>query len=179
MLNAALALECEVPSPHGDGFVTLSIERQRVKQLAEQGRRTPLFEFFYNVCGVVPPVNNVGTVHERDDPPFQDGWGGMKHTHVIFKGVKRPLNGDGLDKNVYVYVNSPRYVYKYIPHMACVAKRDEPPKNQLFVCYVVFDDETCSSGRVIYWEWVLADEQDPRRPLNYKGRYDNEVWANE
>lgn len=165
------------PRPDGNGFVALRIGRERVQQLAKLSRRTPLFELLYNVCGVVPPVNNIG-YHEQNDPPFQDGWGGLKRAHTIFRGVRRPLNGDGIDGTVYVYVVSPLYTYRQVSHMACPAKRFPAPAGTVFTAYVVFDDDQCSAGEIRNWEFVFADKVNPRYPEDYINRYEEKVWEN-
>lgn len=171
------SLVCLAPSLQGNGLVTLDIDRERVQKLAAVGRRSALFELLYNVCGIVPPVNNIG-YHERHEPPFQDGWGGLKHTHAIFKGLRRPMNGDGVDRNVYIFVVSPKYTYRYEAHMVCTAKRHAAPKSSVFVGYVVFDDDILEKGKVVNWEWVLADSRNPSLPENFDTRYDEKVWAN-
>lgn len=149
---------------------------ERIKQLASLGRRNALYEAFYNVCGILPPVNNIGH-HEKKHSPFPDGWGGMKHAHVIFRGVRRPLTEDGIDKKIYVYAVSPRFVYEYVPDMVCCAKRKPAPKGAVFVAYVVFNTDF-SKGEILNWEWVVADQEKPNYPANYKVRYDEEVWSN-
>lgn len=173
-----LLLKCEVPAIRGDGTTVLDIAEGRVKQLANLGRKSALFELVYNVCGIVPPVNNIG-YYEKDGTPFPDCWGGMKHAHVVFQGIRRPMNEQGFDKNVYIYVAQPKYVYRFEPSMVCVAKRHIAPAGAVFACYVLFDSEELSSGRVINWEWLDADQGDPSKPADWAERYDNEVWINE
>ena len=162
------------PKRHGE-LILLSIGGERVRETASLGRYNSLFELDYNICGVPPDVNNIG-YHEREDN-FPDSWGGLKHCHVIFKGIKRPFQEKGLDGSVYVYVASPRYVYKYEPHMVCVAKRIKAPLNAVFATYVKFD-HNLDNGEVISWEWVVADKEQPQYPENYANRYDEKVWEN-
>lgn len=177
MLTGNERLECVAPSLDGKGLVTLTIAQERVQQLSKVRRLTPLFELFYNVCGVRPPVNLIGH-HEKDLPPFPDGWGGLRHTHAIYRGIRRPMNGDGFDHDVYIYVVQPRYVYRSIVDTACLAKRYDAPKDSVFVAYVVFDDANCTAGRILNWEWVEADMNQRNLPNDAQGRYDNRVWSN-
>lgn len=172
-----VVLKCEVPSIKDGSIIRLNIEQERVRQLASLGRKSALFELLYNVCGIVPPVNNIG-YHEQNEAPFQDNWGGMRHAHVVFQGIKRPMNGQDFDKNVYVYIAKPKYVYRFEPHMVCVAKRHDAPAGAVFACYVLFDDEQHTSGKVVNWEWLEVDQQDPMLPADYSERYDKRVWAN-
>lgn len=88
------------------------------------------------------------------------------------------MNGDGVDKDVYIYVVRPRYVYRFIAHMVCLARREAAPDGAVFVCYVVFNDALLEHGVVVNWEWVFADPEDPALPANYSDRYDEKVWAN-
>lgn len=164
------------PSPEGAGFITLNAEVSRIEQLASLGRKSLLFEYVYNVCGVAPPVNNIG-YHEKDESPFKDSWGGLRHAHSIFKGVNRPLNRNGVDEKVYIYVISPKYVYTYVPDMVCVAKRKAAPGKAVFVVYVLFEKEF-SEGKIVNWEWVIADQEDPLLPANFNERYNEKVWSN-
>ena len=167
----------EAPIPGGTGFVSLRISLERVGQFAGSGRLTPLFELLYNVCGIVPPVNCIG-YHERDQPPFQDGWGGLKRAHTVFRGIKRPMNGDGFDRDIYIYVVSPPFSYRHIVDRVCPAKRVGAPEGTVFVAYIKFDDEEFSSGEVLNWEWVMADPNCPRYPEGHASRYDEKVWEN-
>jgi hypothetical protein len=164
-------------SPAENKLVSLKVDPQRVRELASSGRNNDIFALVYNVCGMLPPVNNVG-YHERSIP-FVDNWGGLRHTHVIFKGLKRPFHDDNHDSEIYMYVVAPRFVYKYVPDMTCVARRVEAPKNTVFVAYVKFGDEFFTSGSVINWEWVVSDNRSPNKPKDFLNRYDQQVWENE
>lgn len=172
-----IAFEASAPSPAGDHtLIVLAVESERVRQIAKLGRKTPLFELLYNVCGILPPVNNIG-YHEAD--LFPDHWGGMQHTHAIFKGLRRPMNNHGLDDRVYVYLLQPKYTYKYCADMVCVAKRFPAPAQSVFAVYVTFEDETDFTGGVIInWEWVLSDSDAPQYPKEFDNRYDQRIWTN-
>lgn len=164
------------PSPDGGNrMITLTVDAERVRQLAASRRTTALFELAYNVLGKVPPVNNIG-YHEQS--AFPDHWGGMRHTHAIFRGLKRPMNDHDLDGAVYVYVLSPRFTYRYIADMACTAKRFEAPENTVFAVYVIFEDNNFDRGSIVNWEWVGSDPDDSRYPRDYRDRYEQRVWTN-
>ncbi len=167
------------PSPAANAeLIGLVVAEERIAELATVGRITDLFGLLYNLCGIVPDVNNIG-YHERDENiPFADNWGGLKHAHVIFKGLKRPFHEADHDSVVYIYVVSPRYTYKYVPDMVCCARRLLPPQNAVFVAYVIFSNDNFVSGRVINWEWVKADPLKPNMPNDFSNRYDNMVWEN-
>lgn len=155
-------------------LVSLRIDRQLVAGIAGAGKRTKIFEMFYNICGVVPPVPGVG-YHERESQ-FPDHFGGLKHARSLFRGIKRPFKADGLDGQIYTYIVRPRFVYEYLPHMVCVAKRYEAPNDTVLAVYVSFDDEKCEKGAILSWEWVPVDKRDPNLPENYANRYDERIW---
>lgn len=167
----------KAPSPVEIGLISLTIDHERVKELAQSGRNNDIFAMVYNVCGMLPPVNNVG-YHERHIP-FSDNWGGLRHTHAIFKGLKRPFHDDNHDSEIYMYIVAPRFVYKYIPDMACVACRVDAPENAVFVAYVKFSNELFTSGSIINWEWVVSDNASPNKPKDFLKRYEQQVWENE
>ncbi len=165
--------------PDGTGeFVKVSISRERVQMLAKSGRKSNLFELFYNVCGLRPPVNNIGYHEERAGEIFPDNWGGLKHAHVIFKGVKRPLNGEGVDSEIYIYVTKPSYIYEYVADMVCAAKRSRAPEGVVLNTYVTFHGGDFSDGEVLNWEWVVSDPENLRYPEGFNARYEEKVWEN-
>lgn len=164
------------PSPDGSArMIELTVDAERVRQLAGLRRKTPLYELTYNVMGQLPPVNNIG-YHEQDI--FPDHWGGVRRAHTIFKGLRRPMNDHDLDGNVYVYVMSPPYTYRYIAHMACTAKRYDAPVNTVFAVYVIFDDNNFDKGFIVNWEWIGADPDNPKLPRDHTERYEQQVWTN-
>jgi len=168
--------ETDAPSPDGSGeIIKLKVDDERVRQLARLRRKTALFELVYNVLGQVPPVNNIG---HHENSSFPDHWGGMRHAHAIFKGLKRPMNDHDLDGNVYIYVLSPRFTYRHIPDMVCPAKRFDAPANAVFVVYVVFAGKEFERGLIVNWEWVDASPDQPLYPLDYTDRYEQSVWTN-
>lgn len=156
--------------------VAISQNSERMRQLIGLGRKNSIFEAYYNVCGLLPEVNNVG--HHEKSTPFKDEWGGIRRAHAIYKGIKRPCNRPKEDEDVYIYVTKPRFRYKYEPDMVCVAKRVEAPKGYLFVAFVRFENKL-QVGEVLNWEWVEADQQYPLKPIGYQERYQEEVWNNE
>lgn len=172
----ALPFNVQAPSPSGD-LISLDVSAERVRQLASLGRTNDIFAFFYNLCGRDIPVNNFG-YHEKDESQFPDRWGGLKHTHAIYRGIKRPYKEAEKDGNVYIYVVQHRYVYQYTPHMVCVAKRVPAPDRAVFVAYVVFEDQPFGKGAVQNWEWVVADPENPKCPKDVNNRYEEKVWEN-
>lgn len=176
--DGAICAPFSVKSPFpGEDFreVAISANNERMRQLAGTRRPVQLFEAYYNVCGLVPNVNNIG-YHEQDIR-FQDNWGGIRRAHVIFKGIKRPCKNSGNDEDIFVYVTKPKFRYRYEPGMVCVAKRVEAPDNVLFVALVSFPPGQ-DVGEVLNWEWVETDPDGSQKPIGYADRYDQEVWNN-
>lgn len=168
-----------VEAPHFDDpnlTMTLAVSQSWVATNAAHARRQPLFDFWSMVKGVPPPVNNIG-FFEKDAPPIT--LTGMKESHVVFRGLCRPLDGDDHEGEVYVFVSKPSYIYTYEAHMACVAKARPFPEGAVFACYVRrFQQETAEgfSGIVLSWEMVKSDDADALLPQDWQGRYQNEVW---
>lgn len=172
--NQALK-EIAAPNPTDPKEICyLRIHQGAAESVAASGRKTKIFEMFYNVCGVRPPVNNIG-FHEKDQS-FPDYWGGLKQARALFKGIKRPFVDDGLDGEIYVYVLSPRFVYEYMPHMVCAAKRNEAPDDAVFAVYVKFDNHGYTDGAILSWEWMPADTENPELPEGHENRYEERVW---
>jgi len=171
--------EISVSSPDQTKLSSLRIDTGIVKTRSRIGATHALFQLFYNICGVLPPVNCIGYHEkERDDDcvAFPDVSKGIQDTYVIFQGLKRPFIKKHGDTEVYIYISKPKFVYKYIPHMACRAKRVEAPENALFAVYVQFDDPSYTEGEIINWEWVIADSGNPLLPEDFKDRYDELRW---
>jgi hypothetical protein len=163
------------PSPQNPKkFCDLRIHEGAVESVAASGRRTKIFEMFYNVCGILPPVNNIG-FHESGST-FPDHWGGLKHSIALFKGIKRPFMDDGLDCEIFVYVLKPRYVYEFIPDMVCAAKRNDAPEDAVFAVYAKFDNEYYTNGAILSWEWIPADNANSELPEGHADRYEERVW---
>lgn len=151
---------------------TLNVHPETVKIHANQRHLTKLFEMIYNICGALPPVNNIGA-HEKDHD-FPDHWGGMKHAHALFKGIKRPFQDDGLDNHVFIYVIKPHYYYEYVVSMVCPAKRKKTPDGIVLAVYVKFTDSDYTEGVILSWDWVRADDND--LPKGHQQRYDERLW---
>ena len=152
--------------------VSLRVDPTVMKKLSELRATTQILQFFYNICGCLPPVNNIG-FHERDCVvEFPDHSKGIQDTLAVFQGLKRPCNDDGEDKLVFVYVTKPNYYYKFLPDMTCCAKRHSAPPKTVFAIYVKFDDESLTAGEIIQWEIVVADSAEPNYPQEFSERYD-------
>lgn len=176
-IDLTLCESFEVKSPFGPGFALVEVGRDnpRLLQLAGSGANHKLFELFYNVCGIVPPVNNIG--YFEQNIPFQDAWGGIRRAHAIFQGLKRPCTSPGKDGQFYTYVTKPKFRYKFEPSMVCCARRVEVTGGRLFVAVVSFKAQD-DVGKVLNWEWVEADPSNEMLPVDFKNRYDLEVWNN-
>lgn len=161
------------PTPHNrQALCKLNIHPDTVKMHAEHRHLTKVFEMVYNICGVLPPVNNIG-YHERSHS-FPDHWGGVKHAFALFQGIKRPFQDDGLDGQVFVYVIKPRFYYEFSGSMVCVAKRKETPKGIVLAVYVKFRDSSYNEGTILSWDWVPADSNG--LPDGHDKRYDKRLW---
>lgn len=167
----------DIPAPApGDPkqFCYLQIHPETVATYAKAGKHTKVFEMVYNVCGLVPPVLNIG-FHEQEHV-FPDHHGGIRHACALFQGIKRPFVDNGRDGEIFVYTVRPKFFYEYIPHMVCVAQRLEVPQEVLFAVYVKFEDLDYTYRVIFGWEWIPADTQDCCLPEDYIERYEKRVW---
>ena len=156
--------------------VQFEIDDRAIEYYCKDGKLSSIFQVFYNVAGVPIPVNSFGFHEQHESEEFPDHFGGIRHTVAVFQGVKRPLDDVGFDRNIFVYVTDHRYSYEYIPHMVCIAKRREMPKDSVFVIYVYFENEADDVGQIRDWEWVKAGDSNPPLPENCGIRYEREKW---
>lgn len=173
----AAAPSVSATAPDGR-LISLSVSRERIRQLAQLGKYNDIFAYFYNLCGIQIPVNNFGYHEQKAGLIFPDHWGGIRHAHLIYKGIQRPFREAKLDSDVYIYVTAHSYAYRYVPDMVCCAKRVDVPSNNLFVAYVIFADGDFEKGVVTAWEWVLCDSQDKKFPKDHSIRYEEKVGEN-
>lgn len=156
--------------------MTLDVSASWVRQNAIHGRQQPLMDFWSLVYGAWPPVNNIG--YHEDSSAIE--LPGLKGSHALFCGLKRPMNSSSDESDIYVFVSDPAYLYRYIPDMVCVAKLRPSPRHAVFACYVRrYEEETDSgiSGMVLAWEWVRCDDDAFRLPNDHATRYGGQVWS--
>ncbi|WP_444891990.1 hypothetical protein ACJJIE_13255 [Microbulbifer sp. TRSA001] len=179
-LQELLPLEISAPSPNNkDQQISLRIDRELVQNYADIGAKTELYQLFYNVCGLIPPVNNIGYHEELNTQGtliFPDASKGLESSSALFRGLRRPCFGQEGEKDVFIYIVNPTYVYEYVPHMVCMAKRELAPENAVLAVYVVFDDDQLIKGKVVQFELVRADQNRPHLPKDYINRYDKQIW---
>lgn len=149
------------------------IPKQSIEPHVKARRHSKVYECFYNIGGVRPPVNNIG--YYEKDCKFNDSWGGLTKAHALFKGITRPYINGNLDETVYIYVIKPKFVYKYEVSMVCPARRINAPEDAVFCVYVNFADQSLSKGIILGWEWVFADKSG-KLPDDHENRYSERVW---
>lgn len=153
--------------------ITLRIDRGIVGKLSEISSTHKLYQMYYNICGYPPPVNNIG-YYERESKVVDNSCG-IKDTHAVFQGLKRPHLAEDGDKSVFIYISKPDYIYKYKPGMVCVVARSRFPEQAVFAVYVNLDSSG-ETGEIFNWELVKSDPEDMRLPHNHKDRYDQLRW---
>ena len=155
--------------------MTLEVDAGWVRQNARHARIQPLFDFWALVKGEPPPINCIGHHEGYVFPELSGMWG----SHALFRGLKRPVDVSDEGDGVYVFLSMPPVFYRSIGDMVCLAKLRDAPKNAVFACYVRrYEQETEDgfSGRVVAWEWVRADQNDPNLPADWQERYEEERW---
>jgi hypothetical protein len=123
-------------------------------------------------------------VHGGGDLP------GVSEAYALFRGLKRPLNTERVDKAVCVFVTKPSRTYTY-PDRFGERQERKAPLDSVFVTYaeIAADPATVFAstlvpgsvpegvrGVVIGWEWTLADKADASLPADHAARYVERVW---
>ena len=162
------------PSPlDRNAQIEIVVDRTIIEKVGSIGWTHKIYGMYYNILGCPPPVNNA-EYHERDSHST-DNSQGILDTHAVFKGIKRPHVGRGVDKSVYIYIIKPEYCYKFIPDMVCAAQRAPFPENAVFAVYIKLDEDD-NTWEVFNWELLKADPSDPLLPENFNDRYDERRW---
>ncbi|MDZ7923044.1 MAG: hypothetical protein U5M23_03105 [Marinagarivorans sp.] len=178
VINSDINKEISVLSPFGGGrcFVAIKKNSERMREIASNGKITLALEAYYNVVGMLPPVNNIG---KHETSKFPDYFGGIQRSHLVYKGLNRPCVKRGMDLELYVYISKQEYKYKYVPDMVCPAKQVAVNDGFLFAVIVSFSDGQNKTGEVLNWEWVESSPDDPSKPIDFESRYEKEVRQNE
>jgi hypothetical protein len=164
-----------VPSPlDSSKEIELRVDTDIVGKLALIRSTIRLWQVYYNVCGRVPPVNNIG-YHEKDSG-VHDKSKGILDVHAVFQGLNRPHETENGNEAVYIYIIAPDYRYDYAAGMVCVAKRNSFPDGTVFAVYVHLDADE-EKGVIFNWEPVKSASDNPRLPENFNERYDEEKWV--
>jgi len=169
-----MACVIRAPSPSDlNEEIELRVDSSIVGKLSEISSTHKLYQMYYNLCGKLPPVNNIG--YYEQDSDIDDNSKGIMDTHAVYQGLKRPHIDEDGDETVYIYITKPKYIYKYKPGMVCVVARETFPVGAVFAAYVNLDKEE-TSGEVFNWELVKCDPNDHRLPENSESRYDQTRW---
>lgn len=99
---------------------------------------------------------------------------GLMATHTVYKSIQRPIGDSDNGNDIYIYMSSPTYTYKYIPDMVCLSKRVPPPSGAIFACYVKISDGK-KKGHILSWEWITKDHNS-LCPEDENSRYGETIW---
>ena len=112
---------------------------------------------------------------------------GLSQATSLFIGLKRPCIDIGRAEEVYTYITNPEFTYTFenVPRYKGLPPIQlQKPKNSVFATYVAFygDDKEVTvgdvrvDGEIRFWEWVLADPDNPLLPDRHEMRYDRQLW---
>lgn len=169
-----------------NSVIRLRLSKVDVQKALQANRRQPLLDCWSMVVGESPPVPNIGQYDARlAASPLVP----VSKAHACFRGLKRPLGDDAHGWDVVAYISRPRWHFRYVPDMACVAKLHKVPDDLVFVTYVRLDfsaegnrpkarnQELRSTMGVIYrWELVEVDASLPTLPADFRERYRKRMW---
>lgn len=121
----------------------------------------------------------------------EGGTNGLIDATALFRGLRRPRIGEGLDERVYVYALNPPRTYVYPNKIAGAPSPAEKPYGAVFVVYAEISDTVLTDypqlksmdskehpirGIVHFWEWLLAQPDEGPMPLEHSKRYSERIW---
>lgn len=153
------------------------------KQLVA-GRRQPLFDLWWQVHGLLPPVpgsNRYENLARRSDV-------GISRAHACFRGIMRPAGADARGFDFVAFVTKPTVGFQYEPSMSCVIRPFEIATDLVFVTYARLDfpqgrgygsdieKMPKTDGVITHWHLVEADPNDPTMPIDHATRFRRRMW---
>jgi hypothetical protein len=106
---------------------------------------------------------------------YGDQGKGLTLANHLFQGLERPFNHSVKDEGTYVYVLTPGSTYTYKDKSIGNVTALPAPKDSIFLAYVAIQGPG-EDGSLLFWEWVIADADDPRLPRDSARRYRRKVW---
>jgi len=159
----------KIPDPrNADNQLTVTVDKSYILPKIANSLHNDLFDFVYTILGKQPMVNLIGYHEEGLEEDFS--FDGLPSFELSFGGIERPCKRNGEDSNIIILILKPKYRYKYIPHMVCVAKIEDVPED---VGMAVYIRETLqNNAKIIKWEWIECG--DDGKPLDHENRYNQE-----
>lgn len=167
-------------SPFDKGAICrFRLSREDAMKSASVNRLQPIWELWSVVIGEPPPVPNVRSWGVN--VPAEEGLITLVEAHACFRGICRALAEDDNGNNVVAYILKPRFFYKRVTNMVCLAEKQVIPEGLLFAAYarldVPWDDgESSTVGVVTHGGFVEADAADPLLPVDHAARFIERLW---
>jgi hypothetical protein len=141
--------------------------------------RTPIFQSWAHLVGVLPPVPNVAFLKERGVSPTLTT---LLDAHACFRGVSRP-HGSELDGGS---------VYTYLIKVGITLRFDDTPPVSMpaiqrleadlgLAVYVKADEGLQSNGESVWGtalriELIETSPEGTGLPVDHESRYDERLW---
>jgi hypothetical protein len=112
---------------------------------------------------------------------------GLLEAHALFQGLKRPCLMLGHDADICVYVLSSASTFVYranVKNKSVGPERYPKPDASVFVVYANLSmrqnqsesGQVALDGVILFWEWILADQDQPLLPAQHGSRYVKRIW---
>jgi hypothetical protein len=159
--------------------------RHDIVKALEAGRRQPIFEAWSAVLGNAPPVPNISKWDER---LRFCALRSLADAEACFRGLRRPVGEDDYGFDMVAFVSRPRWFFRYVPSLACVAELAQVPDDLVFITHVKLDhpnegrygghrrDLPPVRGVVTHWGFFEAECVSKCLPIGHQERYRRRMW---
>ncbi len=140
--------------------------------------RTPLYQVWIHLHGVIPPLNNAGIIKKRS-PRITPST--LCDSVACFQGIQRPHLTEDSGSSVLVYVLNPTTTAEYYPDLVAPIRSVEFPQHAVLTVQVcvsgpLHDLPAGVSGVVTRLEMVAASASHKSLPVDYDSRYAKRNW---
>lgn len=169
----------DAPSPTERAPIKLQLSRAFIIGNLRKNLRTPIYQCWAHLVGVVPPVPNIGFLKERGSLPSLTT---LNDAHACFRGVSRP-HGSELDGG---------RVFTYVLKVPLTVRFDDTPPVSVPAVQRLDDDIVLAVyveaveglqingesvwGAVLRIELVETDGGGQALPVDHESRYDERLW---
>jgi hypothetical protein len=138
---------------------------------ARAGRRQPFVDFWSCLARKLPPVVAISAIAE-------DQLCGLSDANACFQGIKRGCGDDADGSRMIVYTLKPRH--HFIPSRLPVVEYQPQlvDRDLVFLAFVRpnVGTQPGTLGVVTHWQFVQADKDDARLPMDWKTRFERRLW---
>jgi len=167
--------------------VKLFADPNLMAQLRGDHRATAYHQYFGHILGKTSFVDQDGSRRTIADV------GILEQSIALFRGLLRPFNENGDDKEGHIFVSNPKHDYAYNADRTSESGRPlqvVPPHDSIFATFVRFGEEIVAphrqeiksfggndvGGIIVGWEWTFCAPSERSLPNDFATRYDERIW---